>query len=229
MVPGAPTVRNEGFLHPLERTAIAWLVKRVPEWVTPDILTGIGFIGALITFAGYAASGFYPEFLWIASCGLIINWYGDSLDGAVARFRGIGRPRYGFCLDHTLDCVVQLLIAFGVGLSGYVRWDICFFTLSSYLMLAVLSYIRTNVVDIFQISYMSIGPTEVRFCLVVLNFVILVYPPTPLDWFGISLSYPNILSLIWAILMLGNFAVSAIKQVRQLAKQEPPLRRPQTL
>lgn len=139
MVAGAPIVWNEGFLRPFERPALAWLVPRVPQWATPDILTSIGVVGTLMTFAGYAAARSYPAFLWLASCGLIVNWFGDSLDGAIARFRKIERSRYGFYLDHSLDCVALFLIAGGIGLSGYVRWDFCFFALSAYLMLAVLS------------------------------------------------------------------------------------------
>jgi archaetidylinositol phosphate synthase len=224
MVAGAPTVSNGGFLRSLERPAIAWLVARIPEWASPDTLTTIGVIGTLMTFAGYAAAGVRPAFLWLASLGLIVNWFGDSLDGALARYRKIQRPRYGFYLDHALDTVALLLIAIGIGLSGYVRWDVCFFTLSAYFMLAVLSLIRTNVSDVFQISYMAIGPTEVRFGFVALNTVMLIYPPAPADW----MSYPNVAALIWAVVMLGNFAVSMIRQIRQLAKEEPPRRRTQT-
>ena len=224
MVAGAPTVSNEGFLRPLERPVIAWLVARIPERASPDTLTCIGVVGTLMTFVGYAAAGLRPAFLWLASFGLIVNWFGDSLDGALARYRQIERSRYGFYLDHSLDTVALFLIAIGIGLSGYVRWDVCFFTLSTYYMLAVLSLIRTNVSDIFQISYMAIGPTEVRFGFVVLNTAMLIYPPASADW----MSYPNVAALLWAALMLGNFAVSMIKQIRQLAKEEPPRRRPQT-
>jgi phosphatidylglycerophosphate synthase len=141
----------------------------MPRWVAPDHLTGFGFAGAALAAVGYAASGSRPDFLWLASLGLVINWFGDSLDGTVARLRGIERPRYGYYLDNSIDCVAQLLLAFGIGLSGYVRFDLCLFALVAYLMVSVLSFIRANVSNVFQITYAAVGPTEVRVGFVVLN------------------------------------------------------------
>ena len=155
----SPTRWNEGFFRPLERPALAWLAAKLPRWVTPDQLTGIGFAGAVLAAAGYAASGTRPDFLWLASVGLVINWFGDSLDGTVARLRRIERPRYGYYLDNSIDCIAQLLLAFGIGLSGYVRFDLCLFALVAYLMVSALSFIRANVSNVFQITYAAVGPT----------------------------------------------------------------------
>jgi archaetidylinositol phosphate synthase len=216
----SPTRWNEGFFRPLERPALAWLAPRLPHWVTPDHLTGFGFAGAVLAAVAYAASGSRPDFLWLASLGLIINWFGDSLDGTVARLRQIERPRYGYYLDNSIDCVAQLLLAFGIGLSGYVRFDLCLFALVAYLMVSVLSFIRANISNVFQITYAAVGPTEVRIGFIVLNALLIIVPPDTVDW-GLPLTYPNLWSLAWSSSMLVTFLVTMVKQVRRLAIEEP--------
>ena len=217
----SPTRWNEGFFQPLERPALAWLAAHMPRSVTPDHLTGIGFTGAILAFIGYAASGSDPAFLWVATLGLVVNWFGDSLDGNVARFREIERPRYGYYLDNSIDCIAQLLLTIGIGLSGYVRFDLCLLALVAYLMVSILSFIRASVAGVFQISYAAVGPTEVRVGFVALNALLIIFPPQSLDW-GLPLSYPNLWSLAWSSAMLLTFLLTMVMQVRQLAIEEPP-------
>ena len=99
---------NTAWVIPLERPFLAWLVTKLPAAVKPDHLTITGFIGAVLCGISYAASWLSPNFLWLASAGLVINWFGDSLDGTLARYRKIERPRYGFFVDSTLDLLSQL-------------------------------------------------------------------------------------------------------------------------
>jgi archaetidylinositol phosphate synthase len=216
----SPKRWNDGFFQPLERPTLAWLAARMPRCITPDHLTAIGFVGALIAFMGYAASGSHPAFLWVASLGLVVNWFGDSLDGTVARLRKIERPRYGYYLDNSIDCIAQLLLAIGIGLSGYVRFDLCLLALVAYLMVSTLSFIRANVSGVFQISYAAVGPTEVRVGFVVLNALLIIFPPQSVDW-GLPVTYPNLWSLAWSAATLVTFLVCMVKQVRQLAVEEP--------
>jgi archaetidylinositol phosphate synthase len=215
----SPTRWNEGLFRPLERPALAWLAAHMPPWVTPNYLTGLGFFGAVIAFIGYAASGASPAFLWVASFGLAVNWFGDSLDGTVARARGIERPRYGYYLDNSIDLIGQLLVAVGLGLSGFVRFDICLLGLVAYQMMSMLTFIRANVSAVFQISYAAVGPTEVRLGFVVLNAVLIIFPPDSIDW--LPLTYPNLCSLAWSSATLVTFLVSMVNQVRELAVEEP--------
>ncbi len=172
-----PPIRwNTGLLRRIERVVLVWLAERMPPWVTPDVLTCIGFLGAIVTFAGYAFSGSHPALLWIASLGIAGNWFGDSLDGTVARFRKIERPRYGYYLDNALDCIAALLLTVGLAISGYVRSDLAFLALSAYMMLSALTFLRANVSDVFQISYAAVGPTEIRIWFIVLNTLMISFP-----------------------------------------------------
>src|SRR5580692_7458317 len=109
---------NQGFLAPIESWALYRLAAHMPAWVTPNCLTALGFVGAVIVFVGYALVTFHSGLLWIATMGLAINWLGDSVDGTLARYRGIERPRFGFYLDNSIDVLEQLLIVLGLALSG---------------------------------------------------------------------------------------------------------------
>ncbi len=200
---------------------MAWLAARMPRWVTPDLLTAIGVLGATVTCVGYAFAGAHPALLWIATFGLVINWFGDSLDGTVARFRHIERPRYGYFLDNSLDCLAALLLALGLGLSGYVRFDFGFFTLAAYMMMSALTFLRANVTGVFYVTYGGIGPTEIRIACIVVNICLYAFPPTSFELFGVALKYPDLISIVWGLAMIVSFVICATLQVRQLALEEP--------
>jgi archaetidylinositol phosphate synthase len=160
---------NDILLAPLEKPALQWLVAHLPEWINPDILTGVGIFGAVLIFAAYCFSNQNSVFLWVASLGFVINWLGDSLDGNLARYRQIERPKYGFFVDHTVDSFNEVLIVLGLGLSPYVSFNVACLGLIGYLLMSILVYIRTYVSGIFQLSYGKLGPTEVRVILILLN------------------------------------------------------------
>ena len=213
---------NTGWLEPLERPALATLASKMPAWVTPDTLTAIGFAGSLITFGAYAVECRYQKFIWIASAGLLVNWFGDSLDGTLARYRKIERPRYGYFLDNAIDLVMQFLLAAGIAISGYIRADLCFVALSVFLMMSVLSLLRANISGVFQLSYGGIGPTEMRVMFILLNVAMYFFPPQPISLLGLEMGYPSWLSLTWSSVALATFAFSMLTDIRRLAIEDPP-------
>lgn len=219
---------NEGLLRPIERPVLAWLAERMPGYVTPDILTFLGFIGAIVAFVGYFYASTSLHMLWIASLGLVINWFGDSLDGTVARHRQIERPKYGFFVDHTADVFEQFIIALGMGLSSLIRFDLAMIALIVYLLLSLLTFARAQLLNTFQISYIGFGPTEVRAALILMNVAIIVFPPQPLSVLGIVTTYPNLLSLTWSTLGTTVLLVQILMTVRQLRNasgtNDPPTR-----
>jgi phosphatidylglycerophosphate synthase len=212
---------NEGVSQAWERPALKSLARHMPLWVSPDYLTAIGFIGAVITALAYAFSGSHPILLWIATTGLVLNWFGDSLDGTVARLRHLERPRYGYYLDNALDCLIALPVALGLGISGYVRLDVCLLALSIYTMISGLTFLRASVTGIFQISYSGIGPTEMRVATALLNTLIFFRTPSTFTIAGIALKYPDVIALTWCTTGIISFVVSMILQVRELAIEEP--------
>lgn len=207
---------NEILLGPLERPALKWLAAHMPRWINPDLLTGIGVLGAVIILIGYGLSNYSRYFLWLASLGFVINWYGDSLDGTLARYRHIQRPKYGFFVDHTVDSFNETLIFIGLGLSPYVRIEIALLTLSGYLLMSILVFVRTCVLGVFKISYGKLGPTEVRMIAILTNTLVFFggNPVYRLGFVSVSL-FDLILSVI-AALLFGIYIFSTLAQAREL-------------
>ena len=158
-------IQNNVLARP-ERTVLDWLCSHMPSAITPDILTSIGVAGAVIVLAGYVGSRFDPAFFWLASVGFLVNWFGDLLDGSLARFRGVESPRYGYFLDHSADAVSILLVLVGLGFSAYVRLDVALAVLISYFLMCIYVFLYNHVSGSFQISFASLGPTELRIGLI---------------------------------------------------------------
>lgn len=208
---------NDIFLGPIERPALHWFAERMPGWMTPDILTAIGFTGALIIFSGYWLSSYNPGFIWLASLGFFINWFGDSMDGTLARYRSIQKPRYGFFLDHTVDTFSEVLIFIGLGLSPFIQFNIAMLALTGYLLMSVLVFVRTCVDGEFKISFGRLGPTEVRLIAVVSNAIVFFTTKNRIVLpFG-NYSVFDLIGIIITGLLFGFFIGSTILQARQLA------------
>lgn len=214
---------NDILLGPLERPALQWLAAHSPAWMTPDKLTAIGTFGAFVIFFSYWASRFNPAFLWLASFGLLINWYGDSLDGTLARYRNIQRPKYGFFIDHTVDGFNEMLIVLGLGLSPYVTFNVAAMALIGYLLLSVFVYVRTFVEGVFQISYGKFGPTEVRMILFLLNTLMFFWAGAPTFTLpmGQVTVYDLLVGLIAAVL-IGLYVGNTVTKARELSTIDRP-------
>jgi phosphatidylglycerophosphate synthase len=208
---------NDILLGPLERPALHWLAAHMPAWITPDICTLIGLGGAVITLAGYGLSNIHPGFLWLASLGFLVNWFGDSLDGTLARYRRIERPWYGYFVDHTTDAVVQVMIFLGLGLSPYVTYNIACLALVGYLILSILVYLRTYIAGEFKISYGGLGPTESRVVAVLLNTAMFLWGFQNIQIGRQTFSLYDIPVLVVAVVLFGFFTDTAIKEIRRLA------------
>ena len=213
---------NEGILQVLERPALRWLSATMPGWVTPDMLTAFGFLGSLIAAAGYALAAYEPGMLWVASAGIAINWYGDSLDGNVARARGIERPRYGFFLDNAVDVVEYAIFAVGMGLSGYVRWELVLAALAAFYAMMLLGLLKSRVMDVFQISFGGMGLTEVRVAFILVNAMMYFVPPRPFAIGSVVTTYPNVISAFWIATQVITFVIVTIGTLRVLYVQDPP-------
>ena len=211
---------NDILLGPLERPALQFFAKHTPAWATPETMTLIGILGALMIAAGYILTRFDIAWLWLTSFGLFVNWFGDSLDGTLARYRKIERPNYGYYVDHVVDVFNEFLVVIGLGLSPLVRFDIAAFTLIGYLMMAAHVFLRTYVDDVFQISYGKLGPTEVRVLIIIANTLVffLGNPVYEFSFVNVPLSLFDLCVGFLGVLFLIFFIVEAIKYSRKLAK-----------
>jgi len=211
---------NDILLGPLERPALAWLAKSMPRWVNPDMLTIFGLLAGFLIGISYYLTNFNRNFLWLASFGLILNWFGDSLDGTLARYRHIERPHYGFFIDHVVDIISEVAIFLGLALSPYVDFKLGTFALIAYLCMTNLVLVRTAVQGVFQISYGKLGPTEVRLIAISANTIIffLGNPEVHLPTGNITL-YNLILSVV-IILLVFFFFTSTIKNAIELSRAD---------
>lgn len=208
---------NDILLGPLERPALRWLAAHMPAWVTPDICTAIGLGGAFITLAGYLLSNLHPAYLWLASLGFLINWFGDSLDGTLARYRRIERPLYGYFVDHTTDSITQIMIFCGLGLTPYVSFNIASLALVGYLVMCIVTYLRTSVSGEFRISYGRLGPTESRVVAVLLNTIMYFLGFQSIDINQLAFSAYDIPVLALAVILFAFFFNTAWQETRRLA------------
>ena len=152
-----------------ERQLLTWFCAHLPAWITSDRLTAISVVGAALVFVSYILSRTMPALLWLASFGLMLNWFGDSLDGSLARYRSMERPIYGYFLDHTIDAINNLLIMAGIGFTLHVRMDVALFALIGYYLLCIYVFINNHLSGVFQLSFLGLGPTELRLGLVGIN------------------------------------------------------------
>lgn len=207
---------NKILLGFLERPALRWLAAHMPAWVTPDILTWIGIGASVLIFVSYCLTNISPNYLWLANLGFFLNWFGDSLDGTLARYRKIERPRYGFLIDHWIDAISTLLIFLGLGLSPYVNLLVASLAVISYLLVSIMVYLITYVTGIFTITNAYIGPTEIRLLAVIINIIIFYSDEVTynLPWVGeISLFtlVTGALALIMFLYFMINTAIQAYK------------------
>jgi archaetidylinositol phosphate synthase len=218
---------NDILLGPLERPAIAYLVKILPKWVTPDVLTFTGLFAGFLVFASYYLTNYNKAFLWLASFGLILNWFGDSLDGSMARYRKIERPRFGFYIDHNIDALVVSLIMLGMGISPYTHFHIAVLPLIMYLMMEVQAVAALYANNIFKISYGKLGPTEARAIAILLNAMLFFVGSPRVSLFGSSYLILDVILVLISVLIFVLFVYSVAKVGRTLSRMESQSKEPQ--
>ncbi|HVN54804.1 MAG TPA: CDP-alcohol phosphatidyltransferase family protein [Anaerolineaceae bacterium] len=213
---------NDILLGPLERPALQWLAAHAPAWVTPDMLTGTGLFASVLIFFSYIATNLDKGFLWLASLGFVLQWLGDSLDGTLARYRKIERPRYGFFVDHIVDAISECLIFFGFGLSPYVRFDLALIALIGYMLMANLIFINTYVNGVFRLSYSKLGPTEVRVIAILANTIVFFLGNPVLSLpFGLGqFSFYNLVVIVASVVLFTVFLVVSVSQAMELNRQD---------
>lgn len=164
-------------LNPIEKKVLVYIAERLPKWVTSDMLTVVGVLGSMVVCLGYILSRFNVNLMWIASLGFVINWFGDSLDGSIARVRNAQRPLYGFYLDHNIDCVCEFFMFVGFGLSGLCNFWVALLCYVVYLQLEVYVAINAHLKNEFKLTYGKLGPTEFRVIIILINIFLMYFEP----------------------------------------------------
>jgi archaetidylinositol phosphate synthase len=217
----APRQKTFLLAHP-EGRVLEWIARRLPAWVMPDHLTALGVLAAVGIAVAYGLSNRDPVWLWAASGLLVVHWLGDSLDGTLARVRRSERPRYGYYLDHLVDAIATALIGIGLGLSPFMLLATGLVLVVAYLVLSINTYLETNTLGVFSLGYGRLGPTEARVGLVLVNTVLAVGLAPEVSVLGVGVSALDVVVLGFAAVMLGALVVRALRNLRELARLEPP-------
>lgn len=207
---------QQNWLAANERRLLNWLCSHMPSWVTPDRLTATGMVGAVMIFAGYVASNFAAVWLLLAIGGYFVQWFGDSMDGSLARYRHIERPSYGYFIDHSCDGLATLLILAGIGLSPFVTMDVALVALAGYFLLSIHAYLSARVLGEFKLSYLSAGPTELRIILITLTVMMMILGSGPGlfgRWSGFDIFVGSV-GTILIILFIGQTLVTGRRLAR---------------
>jgi phosphatidylglycerophosphate synthase len=202
----------------LEKQVLARLARAMPEGVGPDHLTVLGFAGMLLTGAAYALSGRNPLFLHAANFGLLVNWFGDSLDGTLARHRGRLRPRYGFYVDHVIDALGATAVLGGLAASRLMAPGLAACLLVTYLLFSVHLYLQTHVLGRFRMSVAGVGGTELRLALAVMNLAALAWPV--LEVAGAAVRLLDVVGALGAAGLVIALVASVAATTRELYRLE---------
>jgi archaetidylinositol phosphate synthase len=215
----APAERiQQSFSAALEKQALVWMADRLPAWINSDHLTILGLCGMALAGVSYAVARWHPHALLMAVVALAMNWFGDSLDGTLARVRNQQRPRYGFYVDHVIDTFSALFIMGGLALSGYLHPAVAIGMLVTFLMLSIEVYLASYTVGAFQLSYWKFGPTEIRILLAIGNVALLYRPIVGL--FGVRYRLFDVGGVVAIIGMILMLVISTIRHTRQLYREE---------
>ena len=204
---------QENFTGELEKKTLLWIAARLPVWVTSDQLTCLGLSAMLFGWASYLFAHWYRAGFLLATLSLALNWFGDSLDGTLARVRNQQRPRYGFYVDHVIDSIGAVLLMSGLALSGCLDWRIAAAMLIGFLLLSIESYLASYTLGIFRMSFWKFGPTEIRILLAAGNLALWRNPQATV--LG-RLRLFDFGGIIASALMLVMFLASAAGHTAQL-------------
>jgi archaetidylinositol phosphate synthase len=210
---------NQSLTAAIERRALQWMATRAPAWLTSDQLTLLGLCAQIGAGIGYVLSRINHLSLLLVILCLVLNWFGDSMDGTLARVRCQQRPRYGFYVDHMIDIFGSVALMCGLALSGFLHWQTAIAMLITFLLLASESYLATYTLSHFQLSQGIFGPTEIRLMLIVGNLALLRSPYSTL--FGHKILLFDLGGAIAAVCMLVTAIVLAIRHTMQLYREEP--------
>jgi phosphatidylglycerophosphate synthase len=211
---------NTAITAGIEEKAKTIICPLIPGWVSPDHLTALGVIGIIITSIGFIAGFINRYWLILVPVGLITNWFGDSFDGSIARYRKRTRPNYGYYIDKIVDAVVVIILALGLGLSGFVKIEIALLLSAVYLALMLHVDLVVHVENKAQNSFGIFGPTEIRIVGILASIIMFFMPVNYYDIYGHYLTQYDFLVFGLSLAMFGVLIVSIIKKGLQLHKED---------
>lgn len=211
---------NHGLLAAPEKTTLEWLARHMPASIHSDHLTLLGLFAMIGAGASFWASRVSPFALIAVVVFLAINWFGDSLDGSLARHRNCQRPRYGYYVDHVVDLIGTSALLGGMSLSGYMSPIIAVALLATFALVEAEVFLATHVQRVFRLSCFGVGPTELRVLLSLGTLYLFMNPRVRIADLGPFLLF-DIGGVVSILCLIAAFAYSAVRNTRLLYREEP--------
>jgi phosphatidylglycerophosphate synthase len=213
-------VRLQGsVLSASEKRLLVWIARRLPAWVTSDQLSALALLSMLGAGASYWLASSRPVGLVLVVCFLALNWFGDSLDGTLARVRATERPRFGYYVDHVIDAVGTAFLLGGLALSGYMTPIVALGLLAAFFLVLIEVYLATYVLKTFRMHFSVFGPTELRIVLAIGTLVLLVHPHATIA--GRTFLLFDVGAVVAAVGLVIAFVVAAVRNTVGLYREEP--------
>lgn len=215
-------------LNAAEKKALVWMANRLPAWVSSDMMTWFGVFGAFLVGLGFVLTYLSIYWLWLSVGGLVIHWYGDSLDGTIARVHNQQRPLYGYYLDHNMDVITEALMFIGAGLSPLMHMSIALAIFAAYLAMTVYVSINAHIKSEFKLTYGKLGPTEFRVIIALANIVLMYVPG--LATYSLTVEMCSCMFVLRTLDLIGLailfiliiiYFVSFFKDLRWFAQKDP--------
>jgi len=211
---------HKSVLAAFEKQVLVWLAHRLPRHVNSDHLTGLGAVAMVGAGGAFALAAYDRRALLFVPVMLAINWFGDSLDGTVARVRGHQRPRYGYYLDHVVDLANSTALFAGMAFSGLMQPTMGLALLLGYVLLCAESFLATHAVGVFRLSFSGVGPSELRILLSI-GALAAMQKPTVSPFGLAAVPLFDLGGAIAVVGMAGAFAISSWRNARTLYRAEP--------
>ncbi|HUK92059.1 MAG TPA: CDP-alcohol phosphatidyltransferase family protein [Blastocatellia bacterium] len=210
--------KQDSLIAPIERRCLLYFARHMPERIGPDHLTVLGLVAQLLCGVCYALARIHPASLLAANLFIALNWFGDSMDGTLARFRNQLRPRYGFYVDHMTDTFGALFVIVGLAVSGYATERIALALLIGFLVLSVNAYLAAYSVGVFQLSHFKLSPTEMRILLTCGNVTAFFHPTV--RFFGRRYLFFDVGATVAVLAMAVILIASSIHNTVKLYRAE---------
>ena len=211
---------NTSLLAAPEKRLLIWIAGRLPRWIHSDHLSALGLAALAGAGASFWLSGSDPATgaALVVLC-LLLNWFGDSLDGTVARVRNQLRPRYGYYLDHVIDLAGTAMLFAGLAASGHISPAVAALFVASFFLVSAEAYLATHARGIFKMAFLGVGPTELRIVLAAGALALIVSPViTPFGNFEIRLF--DLGGIVGVAGMVTTFVVTSVRNARALYLEE---------
>jgi len=215
---------HRSVLASAEKRLLIALAQRLPGWLSSDHLTILGLVSMLAAGLAFAAIPVTPWAAALFAAALAVNWFGDSLDGTLARVRCQPRPRYGYYVDHVIDLAGSAALVAGMAGSGLMTPTIALAVVAAYFLVSAETFLATHSVGVFRLSFAGFGPTELRILLAIGAAFVARNPYAVIA--GRRALLLDVGGIVATGCLAAIFVISAIRNTSALYQQEP-LPRPQ--